>query len=52
LALDFEDGDEVTRLLTIEDELYVMECRACSTQVGRAICAVTDYNVALSACPI
>jgi hypothetical protein len=34
LALDFEDGDEVTQLLTIEDELYVMECRACSTQVG------------------
>jgi hypothetical protein len=34
LALDFEDGDEVTQLLTIEDELYVMEYRACSTQVG------------------
>ncbi|KAF6261416.1 hypothetical protein COO60DRAFT_1636853 [Scenedesmus sp. NREL 46B-D3] len=32
LALDFEDDDEVNQLLTLEDELYVMECRACSTQ--------------------
>lgn len=35
LALDFEDGDVVTELLTLEDELYVMQCRACSTQVRK-----------------
>jgi hypothetical protein len=33
LVLDFEDAAIITELLTLKDELHVMECRACSTQV-------------------